>query len=357
MWKHATVWAALVWSVSSAVLCGCSSDDHPPVYLEPTRGGSGSGGATGEGAGNDGASGADGAPVGGDSGGLLSSTFDPAEVYIHGTLAEGACNRDAVAHWSTPNSALTGFPCDYLSMQVDPHRGRLVVLVNLGPGADLYDFVPDGDGLGLYPQKPEINDVPIPTLCLDPANFFTDPAGGELVYLCSDADNLCTTGGCPYYYESGAEYAVPEGYYLVHRGLHGADLLRTVGTPSEETLTIRDRDGALHPVTQELDTWIFRAHEEGFWALVSGNERWNIALDGTVSLDGVYPDPPPASRNLGSGAFEASGALIRMGVSTGDPVEDQIFRSELGDVEAEVVYTEAGNPLVKLHASEFFTGP
>src|SRR6187399_2052233 len=38
--------------------------------------------------------------------------LDANEVYMVGTLQEGLCGREAVAHWSQPNVALVGFDCD-----------------------------------------------------------------------------------------------------------------------------------------------------------------------------------------------------------------------------------------------------
>jgi hypothetical protein len=46
-----------------------------------------------------------------------------------------------------------------------------------------------------------------------------------------------------------------------------------------------------------------------------------------------------------------------MARSTDVTFEDQILRAELDADEAEVVYTEATDPLVKVHGSSLVTGP
>ena len=66
---------------------------------------------------------------------LTSDVFDPANIYLAGTLQEGACYRDAIASWTCPSTAVTGFSCDFdnnstgaerTSAQIRPSDGRLL---------------------------------------------------------------------------------------------------------------------------------------------------------------------------------------------------------------------------------------
>jgi hypothetical protein len=88
--------------------------------------------------------------------------FDPSEVYLSGTLAEGTCELDAVAHWSCPNVAAVGFDCNFdgnavtMSAYVRPTDGR-IVYANMFEDV-IREFHCDGcphhNGLRPYPARP-----------------------------------------------------------------------------------------------------------------------------------------------------------------------------------------------------------
>jgi hypothetical protein len=100
------------------VIAGCSSDKHAPYLSDPAPASGGSrGSATHDKAGggskpdNEAGSPAAGADDSGETpaAGALTS-FDPAEVYIYGTLAPGAAGLDVVSTWQNPNIYAAGFP-------------------------------------------------------------------------------------------------------------------------------------------------------------------------------------------------------------------------------------------------------
>jgi hypothetical protein len=297
---------------------------------------------------------------------MKTGTFDPQQVYLLGTLSEGACYLDALTHWATPDFALTGFDCDtsrFGGMFIRPSDGRYVFSVSASSSNDYLAFVPDGSGTEAYPKDPYTNDILLPSVCANPRSYFLDPSGGESVYLCYGSAPCAetATAKCAYYYESEEEYAVPAGNYLVRLGFDGYALLGSrTETTSTESWTVLTPDGELVPASQTFQAAAMRAHPEGFWLLRSsppGLQRWNLGFDGSVVLDGAYPDPPLTSAYAGGCAFEGGGAVVCMGRSTDVTFEDHILRAELDADEAEVVYTEASDPLVKVHGSSLVTGP
>jgi hypothetical protein len=48
---------------------------------------------------------------------MKTGTFDPQQVYLLGTLSEGACYLDALTHWATP-----GLRSDRVRLQHEPFR-------------------------------------------------------------------------------------------------------------------------------------------------------------------------------------------------------------------------------------------
>jgi hypothetical protein len=325
---------------------------------------SGAGGSGGLG-GRGGEGGRGGVP--GDRDYVPTGEFEPDEVLLWGTLAEGACYRDALARLTNPNQAEVGFSCDSSGREtIDPTRGtfvrpgdgRLVFL----RGGGVRVFVPDGNGTYAYPESPHDNDLPIPTACAV-ERLLMDPGTSGIVYTC-DPLNQCATKGCTYYDESGDAHPVPMGYYIVAVGYDG---LALVAVQSEVVALLED--GNLRELERPLSGVAIRAHGDGFWALTgaaSGTApaRLFIAPDGSVTLEGEYPEPPsgsfyswPATEGDWSKcAFEAGGAALCFG-GTPNPLNDQILRSELDDDEAAVVYEEATFPLVKVHISHLVTAP
>jgi hypothetical protein len=326
------------------------------------RGGAASGGVGGTGsiAGRGGLGGSAGRGSGGGSAGedvgpMSDGYYDPAEVYLLGTLSEGACYRDALAHPRTPNVAAVGFDCEIYATGIDPATKRFVFRHDEGDQQTLLSFRPDGNGRGVYPETPHANDERMLTkqVCANPRAYFLSPDGAPIIYQCYGSAP-CDDVACLYYDQLGNEVTIAAGYYLVHRGMGGSALLRT--SDAAQAWAIQDTLGSIRAVSLDFTPAEVRAHDGGFWVL-RAMDRLSINFDGSVSIDGTYPAPPPWSRYAGECRFEGSGALVCFGDSTDVVFEDHIIRAELGAPEAEVIYNENSEPLVKRHISDLVTGP
>ena len=147
---------------------------------------------------------------------VTGDLFDPDQVYLVGTLIEGGCGRDAVAHWGSPDSAVVGFHChvDERSARIRPTDGRLLytnVFEDLLREFHEDDW-PSPDSV--YPDAPLDNDTVLPTPpCtdgLDPlAGFLVSPTGTVLHRCRSDAATWYDETGRVAYAESKAPAAPP----------------------------------------------------------------------------------------------------------------------------------------------------
>lgn len=335
--------------LTAVALLSCGKHDRPPVYMEPVAPGLEAGGAGGSG----------GEGAGGESGeaAVEHGQYDPDQVYILGTLAEGSCGADAFAHWSNPNSGATGFSCNVDDFMLDPQTGRLVFRNRSGEFDDYYAFVPDAYDRGQdsfeYPTSPHLNDIPVETACTS-GQVFMDPQSGSLLRWC------CIEQPCRYLWPDGSEFSLsPLDYTIRHLGYDGSALLdREVLAPDGTISEIEDP-------TLSLDT--VRAHEGGFrvFEFVDGGDFPDYArlhqlnFDGSIDLVGQYPEAPADVDVHGwSCALEKSDAFLCQGSDRNVTFGDLIVRGEL-DGETTVVYTEVTEPppLVKLHISYLVTAP
>lgn len=309
-----------------------------------TNASSGSGGAGGV------VSGSGGGP------GNISDVFDPAEVYLLGTVQPGSSGRDAIAHWSDPNTAAVGFigAYDEFSARLQDDGKLLYVLTG-----SVREFVCDAcPYVGTYLNGSNANDLVLPTAPCVPNDWIDDikvGPGGSWVHSCSGDWNK------HWYDSNGVMVYSDEQDMLVHLGysnlaltqsrvvdLANASSVPIVGLPNAPLLAVR----ALAPDS-------FRV------ALAAGQgdgaaELWQIDATGTATLIGSYP-PVPTGYTVKPffphqhHALEATGALLEFG--EGPMVfQDVIVRREIGGSSA-VVYDEANGPLVQIHISVLVTGP
>ncbi|KYG05079.1 hypothetical protein BE21_42995 [Sorangium cellulosum] len=357
------------------LLAACTANGEPPAEagsggdVSTAGGGDGAtagaaGGAGGDGGGGegggDGEGGAgpecDGAPVT-----LTGDVLDPGQVYLDGTLEEGACYMSAVAHWSTPSSAVVGFPChfDGRNAQIRPTDGRLIYLDS--EDDVLLEFRCEGcpyDG-GEYPLGPRANDPVLPTPpceedILAYTHFLISPEGAVL--------HRCRVDAPTWYDPSGNEvYADPDSplLHLGHGGLalterSVVDLATSastpiVGLPERKVHTVRAKapDRFLVVIDEEAD----RPPEE------SRQELWEVDGTGTATRLGAFPPLPAGVLSVYAiGAkLDACGGLLQIGEADDDS-SDVIVRREIGGA-SEVVYTEATEPLVRMHGASLITGP
>ena len=296
---------------------------------------------------------------------LSGNTFDPREVYLAGTLEEGACYEDALAHWSCPNVAVVGFDCSFLSNsfagalteQIRPTDGRLIYL-NIADGL-IHEFNCDGCPYRAgdpYPMVSFEND-PIVTAPCPVGPFMTSfliAPSGDILFHCFDTNTWRNGAGAVLYADESNDP-------LLRLGYDGKALTKTrvidlvsgqantiVGLPSQYVYTIRAKE------------------PNGFLLALRGpssgtndgrnDELWLVGNDGAASRVGTYPPAPAGVSSIGSAvALEGTSALLQFG-SGSTFTEDLIIRRDVGGSSA-VVYSEASKPLVKIHISGLVTGP
>ncbi len=292
---------------------------------------------------------------------ISSAILNPGDVYLDGTLSEGACYLDALTHWSYPYRACTGFDCSFdgSSAVIRPTDGRLLYINTFeNKLREFHEDVCVGAMINNYPTMPLANDKVIPTPMCDPDSTFLSLSfrvspEGDIYYSCSQT----------WYDLTGAT--------VFHDGV---DRLQNVGRNrvalvGQSTFRLVDLGtGALTELVPQLPVssslLAVRARDEGgFWIAVrlssgpSDVDLWQVNPDGTAARFGSFPPIPATVTSAGAAAIDGCGALIQMG--EGRMVfEDLIMRREMGGASA-VVYDEAmmPAPLVKIHISYLITGP
>lgn len=287
--------------------------------------------------------------------------LDPGEIYLVGTLEEGACGRNALAHWSDPNTALVGFDCES-----DPTAGvirgwdnALLLHDTFGP---LRVFRPDGcivDGSQAYPVNPGDNDELVTFPCgyvqSSNARAILAPRGHE-AFECTEGTWHASNGSILY---SGD--ALGDGYVMAYEG----DLFLTIGGVFDiAAQTLYPFDG---PPRLSFDRSISRfiasrVYDLGFWVVI-GNydgfeqaELWYIDSFGQGTPMGPYPPPPPGTSFLSPATLTRDGTLFQFAKDVANLDNDLIIRRSVNGL-SEIVYEEASNPLVRVHISGLITGP
>jgi hypothetical protein len=282
--------------------------------------------------------------------------FDPDEVYIFGTLLQGACYRNAVAPVTDPNRALVGFGCygDTDPAFVRPSDGRLIYSDRASRA--VYAFHCDGcvyAGSGdPYPPDPTANDELISTpACPGPAAYFTS------FTVTAASETLIKCGNAQWYDGDGTAIGAIVGAVAPKVG-HG-------GTALAGQAVVELATGARAPIVgpDPFTVLASRAREDGYLVALRPDgapdvpELWHVAFDGTATLRGTYPSAPPGQLVAIKSALDGSGRLVQFSRDASQPSRDTIIRRSV-DGESEVVYDEANAPVVKLQStSGLFTGP
>jgi hypothetical protein len=280
--------------------------------------------------------------------------LDPEEVYIFGTLSEGACYLDAIAPVLAPDRALVGFDCGARASHtyVRPTDGRLIYSI-AGEGS-VHAFECDGcvhatAGMA-YPSDPTANDEPVMTACDRAAAFlmtFQVAADGETVARCHDDR---------WYRADGSEFAAGISSALLRLGHAGTALI------ADGVLDLATAEVAPLSGLAELAPLCVRAREDGYWAAVQPAdaaampELWHVGFDGAAELLGTYPEPPPNQSVMFESELDGEGRLVQFASDTTETFRDTIIRRDIEGA-SELIYDEADDPVVKLHISGLFTGP
>jgi hypothetical protein len=294
---------------------------------------------------------------------LTGDVLDPDQVYLAGTLSEGACYRDAIAHYACPNTAVTGFDC-YFDGNVSAYGTSPTALIRPTDGRLVYtntfesvvrefhcDACPYVQG-GTYPDRPLENDAVVPTDCKlaeGRASFFVSPKG-ELIYYCVDVHQWRDRTHRLVYADSGTDPLIHVGYKDL-----GLTRTRVIDLVSGKTAPVKGLEDV------RIDA-IRTDRSVGFIIAIrpkdpmAPEELWELDATGAMKLRGRYPPAPPSTREQDFQAqLEPGGALVQFaaGMAT---FEDVIIRRTI-EGSSEVVYTEARGPLVKIHISGLITGP
>jgi hypothetical protein len=275
--------------------------------------------------------------------------FDPSEVYIFGTLQEAFCHRNAIAHWSDPNTALVGFDCDSRGDRavISPLSGTLVYTETLD---SIYEFVEDGCARGnvipKYSDSPHDNDLPVRLPCADGryANGILASPGGKIAVRCVegwlDSDGTMLV-------ESDQEMLAFDGERLLS---------------AEGIFNVADQSLKAFVDLPKLAPLTARVANSGFWIVLPGEEEshsaelWHVDHEGISTLEGVYPLPPERTDRTFGARLSGDGALFQIASDAEATFNNLIVRRTVtGD--SEVIYDELDEPLVKLHISWLVTGP
>lgn len=274
--------------------------------------------------------------------------MDPGEVYLAGTLSPGACARDALAHWSTPNVASVGFDCYFNSdgAWIRPTDGRLLYTNTFEDKVREYhcDACTYGSS---YPAGVLANDTIVPTNCPGTqgvARLRVSPEG-QLLYTCSLGQSVWRNQAGAVLYDGSTDALIgvgAGGWILAFKQL------------------VNTQTGAIVPITG-LPTfasgilaarWVNPDHFLLALDESSVQRLYRVSINGTAQVVGNYPALPAGYSGPRSLRLDRAGTLFGMYWGTWDVI---IRRAPGGT--ADIVYTEATNPLVKIHISGLVTGP
>lgn len=279
-------------------------------------------------------------------GDVPNGVLNPDEVYIFGTLSEGLCGREAIAHWSDPNVATVGFECDADDVTAMVRNdGRLLYTNGFD---DLREFHCDdcptwAPGLP-YPTNVLANDtiLAIPPCAAAGISGFLVGITGERLHRC---DGI---------WHDASGVPVPLTGELFSYGFNNKVLA--------EFAVIDIATGEQFPITGLSDGITLTTRVAGptsFWMARYASDTvtlWRIDYTGVATLEGTYPAPPAGNHSaLGGARLDGAGNLFQVGFVL-TSFDEVIISRNLNGL-SEVVYTEATNPAVQFHGSSLVTGP
>jgi hypothetical protein len=349
------------------LVAACQCGFHPVTECDQTdcdsfadAGFSGGVGAVGGGAGSELGGGAGGATGSGGSGrGGAPDLLDPAEIYLAGSLSPGPCRMDALAHWSTPNTASAGFDCNFdkQSATIRPSDGRLLYLNALEGKVREYHCDSCNYARGSqYPSSVLLNDTVVTTSCPSPGDrvsAFHISAEGTVLHECLSSWRKLWNSSGAVVYDGSVDPLVAlggSGWALTESRV----VQLTSGTGTVFT--------GLPDARASGSTWsaVRWNSPDGFYVAVShsggGAELWRVSTTGVGTKMGDYPAPPQDASLVFGARLDAAGRLFQFARDRTNSATGLIVRREIGK-SSEVVYTEATNPLVRISISSLVTGP
>lgn len=265
--------------------------------------------------------------------------LDPDTVYMLGTLEPGVANRQALAHYSTPDEAAYGFGTlvGRPGIAIRPTDGRVLYLDNNAHRirtftCDLCPFAPPVSGTW------SDNDVEVPTPCPGVALDFRVGPGGEIWTQCGtnqwrappEITNVISLTEL---------ISVGRGLVLAPSRVH------EVGTGMSRVHTL--------PRTIVAARW---KPPSSFYAVTVDAMQvatlWEVGLQGEMII-GTYPPMPADQGSPRAYVLDTNAQLFN--IASNGNIDTIVSRSTSGA--SSVVYSEATNPLVQLDRSTLVTGP
>jgi hypothetical protein len=277
--------------------------------------------------------------------------FAAKEIYLDGTLQEGAGGRTAIANIRSANAFVVSSPDVSRRTWIHPTDGFVYLSSDNSVHKLVADPNPTRDATGKFwenfPKDPFVNDpiVTMSTCNTDVHDFFVRPDTGKYLHTCGtatkslldDAGQLVAT----------CDLVVTVGY---GKGILCSDL-------------VFDDAGQSHPITGITDSQVaWRAKADGSFHVVTagaaGYSLWNLPLTG-VGVK-VHDYPALAGFNKinadarGWILVDADANLYRWGSTSAAGSADVIamFTATAGSI----VYDET-NVWVKMHGSFMVSGP
>ncbi len=292
--------------------------------------------------------------------GAGTDLLDPNEVYLAGTLSEGACYRDALAPVLSPNTASAGFDCyfDERSGVVNPTTKRLLY-TNTFEGV-IREYHCDDCAVSPnapYPQNVLANDTPRTAPC--PSTMMGDLVTGFFVSPDGAVFHRCTYSYATWRDETGAAVfdsandsvsAWGRGEVLVSDGL---GLKRVVSLTDGTQLAVTGLPAGHQVLTtrwKEPNAFRVAVHSNGSDFLYELD-----VLTGHATKLGEYPASPNL-RAYESARLDPAGRLYAFGGKSAPSFSDVVIRRST-DGENAIVYDEDTWPLVRIHISALVTGP
>lgn len=284
--------------------------------------------------------------------GVGRGEFDPQNVYLAGTLSEGACYRDAIADYRNPDVAAVGFNCQF------DNRGAIIsssgALTYTNTFEDrLREFVCDGcprwTPADPYPDEVLANDPILPTPSCEGEDIgtlhFALSPDGNRIHRCNRSAAWLDPSGSPVLETEAAVLTFGwSGFVLTEDAVIDTSMGESApltGLPSTcRILTTRSGPAAGFRVAVDCE---------------ETTELWTVDHAGTAVRAGVYPLPPAGYPPSFGAALAGDNTLVQMARGP-ETFEDAIIERTI-EGRSEPVYTDARDPPVKIHISSLVTGP
>lgn len=283
--------------------------------------------------------------------------FDPAQMYLAGTLQEGAGGLDVVADVRFGDTFAAGFETfGPRAAKIHPTDGFVYIAEDLTVRKFVIDPSPNRDSTGKYwqnyPKNTKANDplIPMPPCDTNVGQFFVRPGTGAYFHTCRDSLQALRDS-------AGTSVATCNTFLSV--GYTGAILCSN---------QVFDAAGAAHPLDVAVSdkAVAYRGKADGTFHVVTVEGQgtgatytlWNVTETGTATKVYDYAKlagfTPINADVRGWIELDGQGLLHRWGAMSATITADLIVKFD--DKTGTVVYNET-KVWTKFHGSNMVTGP